>query len=171
MDDVNEKSRQHDTMFENAVGKTLTDVSAEMGKDFLRVGFQRGSAFADLNNDGALDIVVTSLGESPRILINTADSGNHWLTLALAGRKSPRDPIGAKVKVTTASGRILYNHVAVSVGFMSSSDKRVHIGLGAESQIASIEITWPSGIRQILKNIKAGQFLKIEEPAGPSATR
>ena len=133
----------------------------------------RGTAFLrrPLNNDGALDIVVTSLNESPRILMNTADSGNNWLTLALTGRKSPRDAIGAEVKVTTASGRVIYNHVAVSVGFMSSSDKRVHIGLGAESVAASIEITWPSGIRQTLKNVKAGQFLKVEEPAGPPAAK
>ena len=75
-----------------------------MGKDFLRKGYQRGSAFGDLNNDGAMDIVVTSLNETPRILMNTADSGNHWLMLSLTGHKSARDAVGAKVKVTTASG-------------------------------------------------------------------
>ena len=93
-------------MFENVDGKTFVDVSDEMGKDFLKKGYQRGSAFGDLNNDGALDIVVTSLNESPRILMNTADSGNHWLVLSLVGHKSARDAIGAKVKLTTASGRV-----------------------------------------------------------------
>ena len=165
VDDVNEDSRQHDTIFENVDGKTLIDVSAEMGSDFLRKGFQRGSAFADFNNDGGMDIVVTSLNESPRILMNSADSGNHWLLLALTGHKSNRDAIGAKVKLTTASGRTLYNHVAVSVGFMSSSDKRVHFGLGQETQASSIEIKWPSGIVQTLKDISADQVLKIDEPA------
>jgi hypothetical protein len=165
VDQVNETSPQHDTMFENVDGKTFVDVSDDMGKDFLHVGYQRGSAFGDLNNDGSLDIVVTSLNEPPRILINSADSGNHWLMLSLTGHKSARDAVGAKVKLTTASGRVLYNHVAISVGFMSSSDKRVHFGLGKETKISSIEIRWPSGIRQVLKDVAADQFLKVDEPA------
>jgi len=163
VDMMSAKSPQHDTMFENVDGKSFVDVSEEMGKDFLPKGYQRGSAFCDLNNDGALDIVVTSLNQPPRILMNTAGSGNHWLMLSLVGHKSARDAIGAKVRLTTASGRVLYNHVAVSVGFMSSSDKRVHFGLGPETRINSLEIQWPSGIHQTLKSLAADQFLTVDE--------
>lgn len=155
---------QHDSMFKNVNGKTFVDVSQEMGKGFLRVGFQRGSAFADLNDDGFMDIVVTSLNEKPRILVNSADNGSHWLLLKLTGTKSNRDAIGAKIKVTTPSGRTLYNHVTVSVGFMSSSDRRVHFGLGREASAASIEIRWPSGALQQLEDVAADQILAVEEP-------
>ena len=164
VDMVSAKSPQHDTMFENVDGKSFVDVSEEMGKDFLHSGYQRGSAFGDLNNDGSLDIVTTSLNEPPRILMNTGGTGNHWLVLNLAGHKSARDAIGAKVKLTTASGRVLYNHVAISAGFMSSSDKRVHFGLGPESKISTVEIRWPSGIQQTLKGPAADQFLTVDEP-------
>ena len=164
VDNLKLNARQHDTMFRNTGGKAFEDVSARLGKDFLREGYQRGSAFGDLNNDGFPDIVATSLMEPPRILLNSADNGNHWLILQLVGRYSNRDAIGAKVKVTTASGRALYNHVSVSVGFMGSSDKRVHFGLGGETQVKSIEIRWPRGAVQKLDAIAADRFLKIEEP-------
>ena len=160
-------AEQHDTMFENVNGKEFADVSAQMGADFLREGYQRGAAFADLNNDGFLDIVVTSLHRKPRILINSADNGGHWLLIAARGRKSNRDAIGAKIKVTTPSGRTLYNHVTTSVGFLSSSDRRVHFGLGAETSAASIEIRWPSGIVDVRRNVPADRILSVEEADTP----
>jgi enediyne biosynthesis protein E4 len=157
-------AREHDTMFENVDGKHFVDVSGDMGEDFLKMGFQRGSAFADLNNDGAMDMVVTSLNERPRILMNSADTGNHWLLIDAYGHKSPRDPVGAEFKLSTASGRVLYNQFSVSVGFMSTSDRRVHFGLGSEDKIASIEIRWPSGMVQQLRDVKVDQILRVDEP-------
>lgn len=164
LDDAAPDARQHDTMFENVDGQHFVDVSEEMGADFLHLGFQRGSAIVDLNNDGALDLVVTSLNEHPRILMNSGDTGNHWLLIDAYGHKSPRDPVGAEFKVTTGLGRILYNHYSVSVGFMSTSDRRVHFGLGAENKIASVEIRWPSGAIQKLADVRADQILRIDEP-------
>jgi len=164
IDNMGEVSRQPDTMFENVDGKEFRDVSAQLGPDFNHAGFQRGSAFADLNNDGFPDLAVTSLAEKPRILMNSADNGNHWLLVNTIGRRSNRDGIGAALKLTTASGRTLYNHVTTSGGFMSSSDKRVHFGLGTEKAINSLEIRWPSGIVQTLKKVKADQILTVTEP-------
>jgi enediyne biosynthesis protein E4 len=164
IDDMGQISRQPDTMFENVDGKQFRDVSSQIGADFSRAGFQRGSAFVDLNNDGFLDLVVTSLGEEPRILMNSADNGNHWLSIDTIGRRSNRDGIGAELKLITASGRTLYNHVTTSIGFMSSADKRVHFGLGSEKEIRSLEIRWPSGIVQTLKKVKADRILTVTEP-------
>jgi hypothetical protein len=164
VDNLVPNARQADTLLANIDGKTFIDVSSEMGADFLRKGYQRGSAFVDLNNDGFMDIVVTSLNDKPRIMLNSADNGNHWLLIEATGRKSGRDAIGTKIKITTPSGRTLYNHVTASVGFMSSSDRRVHFGLGAETMASSIELRWPSGAVQTLTNVAADRILKVEEP-------
>jgi len=164
VDDLRPVSKQSDSMWANMEGKRFVDVSADMGPDFAFVGYQRGSAFADLNDDGFLDLIVTSLAERPRILLNNALSGNHWVEFDLLGRRSNRDGIGARIKLTTGSGRTIYNLATTSVGFMSSSDRRVHFGLGRETSIASVEIRWPGGTVQILDHVKPNQILKIEEP-------
>jgi hypothetical protein len=165
VDNLTATSKQHDTMFENIDGKTLVDATGKMGPDFAFTGYQRGSAFVDLNNDGFLDLVVTSLGERPRILMNNALNGNHWILFDLRGHKSNRNGIGAAIKVVTASGRALWNHVSPSVGFMSSSDRRAHFGLGTETKIDHVEIRWPSGVVQRIDHPAIDQILKVEEPA------
>jgi enediyne biosynthesis protein E4 len=162
-------SKQHDTMFQNVDGKSLIDVTGSMGQDFSFVGYQRGAAFVDLNNDGFMDLVVTSLGERPRILMNNALLKNHWIMFDLTGRKSNRNGIGSRIKVTTGSGRILYNHITTSIGFMSSSDRRAHFGLGNETKLERVEILWPSGIVQQIDHPAVDQIMKIEEPVVTAA--
>lgn len=169
VDNLTATSRQHDTMFENESGKTFSDVTEKMGSDFTFSGYQRGSAFVDLNNDGFIDLVVTSLGQKPRIMINNALVKNHWIMFNLRGHKSNRDGIGATIKVTTESGRMLYNHVTTSVGFMSSSDRRAHFGLGPETKIDHVEIRWPSGIVQRLEHPAVDQIMNVEEPKEQTA--
>src|SRR5262245_6670696 len=96
--------------------------------------------------------------------MNSGTPTAHWLLVDLQGTRGSRDSIGARIKLTTASGRTLYNHVSVSTGFMSSSDRRVHFGLGAERTIASVEIRWPSGQVQTLSNVVVDQLLRVREP-------
>jgi enediyne biosynthesis protein E4 len=164
VDNIGLNAKQHDTMFRNLDGEHFADDTAEMGSDFMSIGYQRGAAFGDLNNDGYLDIVVTSLGQKPRILMNRASSGNHWLLFDLRGTESNHDGIGAQIKVRTPSGRTLYNHATTSVGFMSSSDRRVHFGLDKETSALDVEIRWPSAIVQKLGPTKADQIVKVVEP-------
>jgi hypothetical protein len=164
VDYLGPNSAQRDTLFQNVDGRVFADVSEGLGPDFRHLGYQRGSAFGDLNGDGFPDLVVSSLNERPRILLNSADNGKHWLWLDLGGGRSNRDAIGAKVKVTTASGRVLYNHVSTSVGFMSSSDRRLQLGLGGDSAARKLEIRWPSGRTQTLEDVRADRVVTIMEP-------
>ena len=129
-----------------------------------RARAHRGCAFGDLDGDGRVDVVVSVIGEPAEVLYNVTAGAGHWLDLRLEGTKSNRDGIGATVKLTGESGRVQYNHVTTAVGYASSSDKRVHFGLGADRIAREIEIRWPSGIRQILRNVSADRLLKVKEP-------
>ncbi len=164
VDSLRPGAEQHDTLFENVEGKRFVDVSAKAGEHFQRKGYQRGAAFADLNNDGFPDLIVTSLGRRPAILLNSAAGGGHWLTLRLVGRKANRDSIGARITLTTPSGRTLHDWLSPSAGFLSSSDPRVHFGLGGETKAASLEIRWPGGGALTMKDVAADRILTIREP-------
>ena len=168
VDTLRSNAAQHDTIFENLDGKRFLDVSSKMGDHFQTVGYQRGAAIVDLNNDGHQDIVVTSLGLRPAILLNSASSGGHWLTLRLVGHKANRDSIGARITITTPSGRKLYDWLSPSSGFLSSHDPRVTFGLGAETKAATIEIIWPGGSKLSIKDVAADRILTLHEPIEPN---
>jgi hypothetical protein len=124
----------------------------------------RGLAIGDLDNDGRLDAVVTTNDGPVYVLHNETPTGNHWLVLKLVGHKSNRDAIGAQVKIVTMDGP-QYSMVTTAGSYLSSGDKRLHFGLGKRAQVSTIEIRWPSGIVQMLKDVRADQILQIDEPA------
>lgn len=154
--------KQSNSVFANLGNGTFRNVSSEAGTDFQLKKAHRGAAFADLNNDGLIDVITTSLNEPAEIFINTSKNNNHWITIHLKGARSNKDGIGSKIKITTASG-IQYNHVTTSVGYASSSDHRVYFGLGKDRIIQILEITWPSGKIQILKNVGVDRVINIRE--------
>ena len=121
-------------------------------------------AIGDLDNDGRIDAVVTTNGGPAHILQNETVSNNHWITLRLIGHKSNRDGIGAVVKLTTNRGS-QWVTVTTSSGYLSASDPRVHFGLGNSAIALSIEIRWPSGIVQTLRNVKGDKQIQVDEPA------
>ena len=163
------KYEEPGTVFRNLGTGKFENVTATSG-DLQKPAAHRGLAIGDLDNDGKMDAVATVLNGSPRILHNTTQSGNHWLLLKLVGVKSNRMGIGARVKVTAADGTVQYNHATTSAGYASASDSRVHFGLGTSSTAKEIEVTWPSGIHQVMTNVAADKVITVREavPAPPA---
>jgi hypothetical protein len=151
-------------VFRNKGNLTFDDLSSKAGPSFSIPAPHRGAAFGDLNNDGRVDVVVTVLNGPPEIWMNRSTDINHWIILKLVGVKSNRDGLGTKVKLTTSLGS-QHNHATTAVSYNSSSDKRVHFGLGSATIVDAIELTWPTGIKQVLKNVKADQILTVTENA------
>ena len=152
-------------LLHNAGSGKFSDVSAEAGPVFQQPWVGRGMAVGDLDNDGRLDAVISTNGGPAHLLHNETATPNHWLTLLLVGHTSNRDAIGAVIKLTTARGS-QYVTVSTAGSYLSSNDKRAHFGLGSEASAQTIEIRWPSGLVQQLKDIKADQQVKIDEPSG-----
>jgi len=145
-------------------GKGFVDVSADSGTVFQKPWVARGLAIGDIDNDGRIDAVITTNDGALHILHNETATSNHWITLKLVGHQSNRDAIGAEVRVKSSAG-LQMETLSTGGSYLSSSDKRVHFGLGADTKVASIEIHWPSGIVQTLHDVAADQILQVDEPA------
>ncbi len=152
------------SVFRNLGNGQFEDVSASAGPDFTRPLPHRGLAYGDLDNDGRMDLVVTALGAPVSVFRNITETRNHWVLLKLIGTKSNRMGIGARIRITTDDGRMLYNEATTSTGYAASSDPRVHFGLGSSRVMSEVEIRWPSGIRQLLHGVAADRVLEVTEP-------
>ena len=153
---------QTNIIFANLGNLNFADVTAAVGVALARRGVHRGAAFGDLDNDGRVDVVLTELDGPLRIPRNVSPADNHWLLIRTIGAKSNRDGIGTRIRLVTEDG-VQYNDVGTSVGYASSSDVRVHFGLGRRTLVEELELFWPSGTHQVLKNVKADQVLTVLE--------
>jgi hypothetical protein len=149
----------HNSIFANRRDGTFEDISNTQGPEFLVPRAHRGAAFADFNQDGRIDVVVTALGEPAELWENITPPGNTWLILKLRGAKSNRDGIGAQIRVGDQS-----NHMTTAVGYASSSHFGVHFGTGQRKEVPRVEILWPSGARQVLHQVRTNQILEVREP-------
>ncbi len=150
--------RQANAVFRNVNGR-FENVSAHAGPDFAVARAHRGIGVGDFDGDGRLDAVVTVLGDRPQLLHNVSPADNNWLTLRLVGQASNREGIGARVRTGSQT-----DHMTTSVGYASSSDYGVHFGLGGTKTVDKLEVLWPSGVKQVLDNVKVNQVVTVTEP-------
>lgn len=155
---------ERNSVFRNLGDGTFEEVGAQAGPDFQLAAAHRGVAFGDIDNDGRIDAVVTTLDGQIKLFHNISDTGNHWILLRLVGSHSNRMGLGASVRITTEDGASQWNIATTAVGYACSSDCRVHFGLGANRLIKELEIMWPSRTRQLLHNLEVDRIITIEEP-------
>jgi hypothetical protein len=154
--------KQINTLFHNDGHGKFTDVSKISGDGFETPHAGRGVAFADFDNDGFMDLVVSNNNDPPLLLHNSGGNGNHFVSFKLVGTKSNRDAIGARVKLT-AGDTSQIREIVAGGSYLSSSDLRAHFGLGSTTKIDKLEISWPSGAQQTFKDFSADQFYSIQE--------
>lgn len=154
---------QPNTVFRNVGHAKFEALTAEAGLTAQPPARHRGSAVGDLNGDGRLDMVVSALSAPAEIWMNDSPGGNHWLEFRLEGTKSNRDAIGARIKLV-AGGSAQYNEVVFAAGYASSSAGPVHFGLGSAKSADLVEIRWPSGTIQQLKDVPEDRVVNVKEP-------
>jgi len=162
--DIGTRFRQRNHLFVNLGGGRLREASALAGPGLAIEESSRAAAFGDYDNDGDMDIFVTSLSGPAMLLRNDGPAKGHYLQIQLVGSRSNRDGVGARVTVT-AGGKKFVRQRHGAGSYLSSADPRLHFGIGDAARIEKIEVIWPSGARNLLKNVAPDRLLVIEEPA------
>jgi enediyne biosynthesis protein E4 len=152
-------------LFHNNRDRTFDDITRVSGLDQLPLLSRRGAAFGDVNNDGKIDVVILNEDGSPTLLLNRTETSNHAATFRLIGTKSNKAAIGARVRVT-AGDLVQIDEVRGGASYLSQNDLRLHFGLGAHSVMDTVEVAWPSGSRELLKNLPAGFLYTVVEGSG-----
>ncbi len=149
-------------LFRNQGNLTFAEIADEAGLNAGRLYSRRGTAFGDINNDGKLDVVVFNADAPPSVFLNETKNSNHSVLFRLIGSKSNRGGIGARVRVTT-SRMTQIDEVRAGGSYNSTSDTRLHFGLGSEATIKRVEVLWPSGLRQEFSEIQGDAIYDIKE--------
>ncbi len=163
--DLGTSYRQTNHLFENQAGR-FKDVSAKSGPGLRIARSFRGAAFADYDNDGDIDVLLTTLDQPPILLRNDSPNAGNRLQLALTGTRSNRDGVGARITVTTGSVTRIRERKGGG-SYLSASDPRIHVGLGAATRADRVEIRWPSGTVDVLTDVPANRLIRIREGSSP----
>jgi hypothetical protein len=163
--DVGARYREPKLLFLNRHDGSFRNISELVGPAIQIPQVSRGAAFGDLFNDGRIDIVVENVDGKPMILRNQGGSHNHWIGLELAGTKSNRLALNARLKAV-AGDLVQVDEVRSGGSYLSQNDLRIHFGLGLHDHLDRVEILWPSGKTEILTNLAADRFYAVKEGEG-----
>lgn len=152
-------------LYRNLRNGRFEDVSLKVGAALREENLARGCAFGDFDNDGDVDIVINNLDGPPSLLRNDGGNKNNWIMVKCVGTRSNRSAIGARVKVTSG-GRSQVDEVMSGSSYYSQNDLRLHFGLDKATKVESIEISWPSGLKENLKNLPVNQLFIVQETKG-----
>jgi enediyne biosynthesis protein E4 len=157
--------REPKLLFLNQKNGTFKDISKQSGAAIQTPQVSRGLAVGDLFNDGRIDLVVENLTGPPMILQPAGGPHNHWISFELEGSKSNRLALNARVKVST--GDLVQLGEVISGGsYLSQNDLRLHFGLANHSRVDSVDLLWPDGVKETLKNLDANRFYYVREGVG-----
>ena len=157
--------RQRMLLFHNEGRGVFSEVAADSGDVLMVPRVSRGAAFGDIDNDGDIDVVINNLDGNPLILRNDSVNKNNWITIKTIGKGMNRDAVGARVKVVSGD-LVQWGEVHTGGSYLSSSDPRLHYGLGKRNHIDSIEVHWPDGTAEMIGAVPVDNFLTIEEGKG-----
>ncbi|MFL6303488.1 MAG: CRTAC1 family protein [Candidatus Sulfotelmatobacter sp.] len=152
-------------LFHNNGDGTFSDISASAGPAITAPASSRGLAVGDLWNDGRMSAVINNMNAAPSLLVNQIKNANHWIAFRTVGTKSNRDGIGARIRVKTPA-RFLVDEVRSGSSYISSSDMRVHFGLGKTDKIDWVEVRWPSGLMERFSSVTVDQIHTVKEGSG-----
>jgi len=147
-------------------GKRFRDASALAGPTFQVREVSRGAAFGDIDNDGAIDVVVTNNNGPVRLLRNQAGARGHWLIVKLEAPRTNRFGFGARVAVVRKGQDDLWRRVHTDSSYLSASDVRVHFGLGDRAEVEAVLVVWPNGTKERFTNVKADRIVTLRQGTG-----
>jgi hypothetical protein len=157
--------KQPNLLFRNMENGHFLDVSATAGPGLRILASSHGCAFADYNNDGNIDVLVSHNNEPPSLLRNEGGNKRNWLLVKCVGTRSNRSAIGARVRLV-AGQHAQMEEVRSGSSFLSQSDLRLHFGLGLATAADLLEVTWPSGLKESFRGVRANQLITLVEGQG-----